>query len=93
MRKRFYSDPALRKYVPEFEAATPKNAPLPERVKKGRPVKTKSKFDALASKLAQEPGVTNPRGLAASIGAKKYSRPVMQKAAASGTPAAKVRMK
>ena len=41
-----------------------------------------SAFDALAAKLASRPGVTNPRALAASIGDKKYSRPVMQQAAA-----------
>ena len=34
-RRKFYSDPKLRKYVAEFEAATPKGK-LPERVgKKG----------------------------------------------------------
>lgn len=31
-RAKFYSDPKLRKYVPEFEAATPKDAKLPERI-------------------------------------------------------------
>lgn len=30
-RAKFYSDPKLRKYVPEFEAATPKGK-LPQRV-------------------------------------------------------------
>lgn len=31
-RAKFYADPKLRKYIPEFEAATPKNRKLPERV-------------------------------------------------------------
>lgn len=30
-RAKFYSDPKLRKYIPEFEAATPKGK-LPQRV-------------------------------------------------------------
>jgi hypothetical protein len=30
-RAKFYSDPKLRKFIPEFEAATPKGK-LPERV-------------------------------------------------------------
>ena len=29
-RAKFYSDPKLRKFIPEYEAATPKN--IPERV-------------------------------------------------------------
>ena len=38
-RRKFHADPKLRKYVPEFEAATPKGAKLPERVKPKAPVK------------------------------------------------------
>ncbi len=34
-RKKFYSDPKLRKYIPEFEAAT-KGKKLPKRVKKNK---------------------------------------------------------
>jgi hypothetical protein len=40
-----------------------------------------SAFSQLAAKLSQQKGVTNPGALAASIGAKKFSRPVMQDAA------------
>ena len=43
-----------------------------------------SAFDQLAAKLAQQKGVTNPRALAAYIGRKKYSGPIMAKAAARG---------
>jgi len=43
-----------------------------------------SAFDKLAAKLAKQPGVTNPRALAASIGAKKYGRATMQQAASRG---------
>lgn len=32
-RRKFYADPKLRKYIPEFEAATPKGK-LPDHVKK-----------------------------------------------------------
>jgi hypothetical protein len=42
-----------------------------------------SAFDALAAKLAQQKGVTNPGGLAAAIGNKKYGQPAMSQAAAS----------
>lgn len=31
-RAKFYADPKLRKFAPEFEAATPKGKRLPERV-------------------------------------------------------------
>jgi hypothetical protein len=41
-----------------------------------------SAFDALAAKLAQKPGVTNPRGLAASIGRNKYGSNTMAQASA-----------
>jgi len=42
-------------------------------------------FNALKSKLAKRPGVTNPGALAASIGRKKYGKKKFQKAAATGT--------
>lgn len=41
-----------------------------------------SAFDALAAKLSQRPGVTDPRGLAASIGRKKYGAGTMAQASA-----------
>ena len=34
-RKKFYATPSLRKYIPEFEAAT-KGKKLPKRVKKSK---------------------------------------------------------
>lgn len=43
------------------------------------------RFAALKSKLAQQPGVTNPGALAASIGRKKYGAKKMNKMAAAGT--------
>lgn len=49
-----------------------------------------SNFDRLASKLAHRPGVTDPKGLAASIGRAKYGAKTMSKAAAQGRPAASV---
>lgn len=42
-----------------------------------------SAFDQLAAKLAQRPGVTNPRALAASIGDRKYGKSTMATAAAN----------
>jgi hypothetical protein len=51
-----------------------------------------SNFDALASKLAGRPGVTDPRALAAAIGRKKFGGARMAKAAAQGKPAAKVKV-
>lgn len=51
-----------------------------------------SKFNQLKNKLAKRPGVTNPAGLAAAIGRKKFGAAKMAKAAATGTPAAKVKM-
>jgi hypothetical protein len=33
-RAKFHSDPKLRKYVAEFESATPKGKKLPQRVKR-----------------------------------------------------------
>jgi hypothetical protein len=59
-------------------------------VRKGKSV---SNFDKLASKLAQRPGVSNPRGLAAAIGRKKYGASTMAKASARGIPAASVARK
>lgn len=32
-RRKFHSDPKLQKYTAEYDAATPRNAKLPERVK------------------------------------------------------------
>jgi len=40
-RKKFYATPKLRKYIPEFEADTPKR--LPRRVKGKKKLKTKRK--------------------------------------------------
>jgi hypothetical protein len=42
-----------------------------------------SAFDALAAKLSQRPGVSDPRGLAAAIGRKKYGASNMAQAAAN----------
>jgi hypothetical protein len=50
-----------------------------------------SNFDKLAQTLAGKPGVTNPAGLAAAIGRKKYGGPTMAKAGAQGKPAASVK--
>jgi hypothetical protein len=51
-----------------------------------------SNFSKLATKLASQ-GAQNPSGLAYAIGAKKFSRGVMAKAAAQGKPAAVVARK
>ena len=50
-----------------------------------------SNFNKLAGKLAQRPGVDNPRALAAYIGDKKYGKTRMARAAAAGKPASKVK--
>lgn len=50
-----------------------------------------SNFDKLAASLAGQKGVTDPGGLAAAIGRKKYGPAKMAKAAAEGAPAAKVK--
>lgn len=50
-----------------------------------------SNFDKLAAKLAKRKGVSDPKGLAAAIGRKKYGKKRMAKAAARGMPARKVR--
>jgi hypothetical protein len=50
-----------------------------------------SNFDKLASKLAQRPGVSNPRALAAYIGQKKYGARKMANAAREGKPASRVK--
>jgi len=42
------------------------------------------RFAALESKLAKQPGVTNPAALAAAIGRKKYGKKKFQKLAAKG---------
>lgn len=34
--RKFFSDPKLRRYIPEFMASTPKNKKLPERIKKNK---------------------------------------------------------
>jgi hypothetical protein len=52
-----------------------------------------SNFDRLAGKLASKPGVTDPKGLAAYIGDRKFSKGVMQKAASKGVSAASVAKK
>ena len=88
-RRKFYATPSLHKYIPEFEAATPKSARLPERVSKGRTV-AQSNFDRLASKLAQRGNVSNPRALAAYIGRKKYGPSTRARASARGVPASSI---
>lgn len=42
-----------------------------------------SAFDQLAAKLSQQKGVTDPKGLAASIGRKRYGAQAMSQAAAN----------
>jgi hypothetical protein len=49
-----------------------------------------SAFDRLAAKLAERPGVSDPKALAAAIGRRKYGASTMAKAAAQGRPAASV---
>lgn len=49
-----------------------------------------SKFDQLAAKLAGKPGITDPKGLAASIGRKKFGAATFNQAAAQGRPAASI---
>lgn len=41
-------------------------------------------FDALKAQLSKQKGVTNPAGLAASIGRKKFSKKRFQNAAKTG---------
>lgn len=50
-----------------------------------------SKFEQLKKKLAKRPGVTNPGGLAAAIGRKRYGAAIMKKAAAQGRSAQSVK--
>jgi hypothetical protein len=52
-----------------------------------------SAFDKLAAKLAQRPGVDDPRALAAAIGRKKYGPRVMGQAAARGVSAKSIARK
>ncbi len=52
-----------------------------------------SAFDRLAAKLSQRPGVTDPRGLAYAIGAKKYGAKTMHQAAARGVSAKSIARK
>lgn len=63
--------------------------------KTNRPRKPVSRFDKLATKLAQRPGIYSPRGLAATIGRRKYGAAGMAALAArgrSGNPGAHQRM-
>lgn len=46
-----------------------------------------SKFNKLAGKLAHEPGVKNPKALAAAIGRKKYGAAGMARKSAAGRKA------
>lgn len=48
------------------------------------PLGSGDRFAALAAKLGNRPGVTNPAALAASIGRKKYGGPEMAMLAAKG---------
>lgn len=48
-------------------------------------------FAKLDSKLAQEPGITNPGAVAASIGQKKYGNAGMAKMAAQGKAKAAIK--
>lgn len=41
-------------------------------------------FDKLSAKLAKQPGVSNPKGLAAKIGRNKYGAKKFNKAAGMG---------
>lgn len=43
-----------------------------------------SRFDKLAGKLSHEKGITDPKGLAYAIGAKKYGKEGMEKLAKKG---------
>jgi len=43
-----------------------------------------ARFSALTQELAKEPGVNNPKAVAAAIGRKKYGRAKMAKLAAKG---------
>jgi hypothetical protein len=55
-----------------------------EEIKEGGLEEKHIGFDKLKKKLSHEKGITNPGGLAAVIGAKKYGKKKMQHAAASG---------
>ena len=52
-----------------------------------------ARFAALKNKLASKPGVTNPAGLAASIGRKKYGAKKMASMAAKGKKPSAMAMK
>lgn len=52
-----------------------------------------SNFDVLAARLAGQKGVTDPKGLAAAIGRKKFGARTFNKAAAKGVSAASVAKK
>lgn len=42
-RRLFYARKDLKRFIPEFEAATPKGKRLPERIKKKKLLKSKKK--------------------------------------------------
>ena len=48
------------------------------------PVGQGGRFEALKEKLEKQPGITNPGGLAASIGSKKYGKTGFAKLASGG---------
>jgi len=89
-RRKFYADPALRKYVAEFEKSTPKGAKLPGHVADTRkgptmaaapnskaPLGQGGRFAAVAAK-------TGSPALAAFIGRKKYGKAKFQSLAKKG---------
>ncbi len=49
-RRKFYATPSLYRYIPEFNAATPKGAKLPERV---TPKRKRRKLAKVARRRAQ----------------------------------------
>ena len=72
-------------FAKQWAAMTNQQA-LPQRVDRQKESQV-SAFDQLAAKLANRPGVSNPRALAAAIGRRKYGASTMGKAAAQGMPA------
>lgn len=50
-----------------------------------------SAFDELARRLAHKKGVTDPKGLAAAIGRRKFGASTMAQAAAKGKSAASIK--
>ena len=63
--RKFHADPKLRKYVKEFDAATPNIGALPERigpvVSKNKRKKRRHHNQRLAQMLAQTPPVVSHR--------------------------------